>query len=74
MQTEASRSLKWLYYLILIVTIFPSGLLGASGWVGLATGGGIFRGGLIGLAILFAIFIYRIVLVARFHHAQQFRW
>jgi len=68
MQTEASRSLKWLYCLILVVTIFPSGMLGASGWVGLATGGGIFGGGLIGLAILFAIFIYRIVLVARSPH------
>jgi hypothetical protein len=68
MQTAAGRSLKWLYCLILIVTIFPSGMLGASGWVGLATGGSIFSGGLIGLAILFAIFIYRIVLVARSPH------
>jgi hypothetical protein len=68
MKTEASRSLKWLYCLILIVTIFPSGLLGASGWVGLATGGGIFSGGLVALAILLAIFIYRIVLVARSPH------
>jgi hypothetical protein len=68
MKTEASRSLKWLYCLILIVTIFPTGLLGASGWVGLATGGGIFSGGLIGLAILLAIFIYRIVLIVRSPH------
>lgn len=68
MKTEAGRSLKWLYCLILLVTIFPSGLLGATGWVGLATGGGIFGGGIVGLAILLAIFIYRIVLVVRSPH------
>ena len=68
MKAEASRSLKWLYCLVLIATIFPTGKLGASGWVGLATGGGIFGGGIVGLAILLAIFIYRIVVVARNPH------
>ncbi len=68
MKTKASRSLKWLYCLILIVIIFPSGMLGASGWVGFATGGGLFTGGIVGLAILLAIFIYRIVLVVRSPH------
>jgi hypothetical protein len=66
--TEAGRSLKWLYCLVLIATIFPSGKLGVSGWVGLATGGGIFNGGIVGLAIVLAIFIYRIVVVARNPH------
>ncbi|MHB1619274.1 MAG: hypothetical protein ACYCTY_04720 [Sulfuricella sp.] len=68
MKTEASRSLKWLYCLTLIAAIFPSGLLGAAGWVGLATGGGLFSGGIVALAILLAIFIYRIVLVVRNPH------
>ena len=36
MKTVASRSLKWLYCLILIAAVFPSGLFGAAGWVGLA--------------------------------------
>jgi len=68
MKTKASRSLKWLYCLILITAIFPTGLLGASGWVGLATGGGLFSGGVVGLAILLVIFIYRIVVVVRSPH------
>lgn len=65
MQAEASRSLKWLYCLTLIAVIFPSGVLGAAGWVGLATGGGLFRGGIIMMLILLSLFIYRIVLVVR---------
>lgn len=68
MKTEASRSLKWLYCLTLITAIFPSGLFGTAGWVGLATGGGLFSGGIIAVAILLGIFIYRIVLVARNPH------
>jgi hypothetical protein len=68
MKTEASRSLKWLYCLTLIAAIFPSGLFGAAGWVGLATGGGLFSGGIVALVILLAIFIYRIVLVVRSPH------
>lgn len=68
MKTEASRSLKWLYCLTLIAAIFPSGLFGAAGWVGLATGGGIFSGGIVALAILLTIFICRIVLVVRSPH------
>jgi hypothetical protein len=68
MKTEASRSLKWLYCLTLIAAIFPSGLFGAAGWVGLATGGGIFSEGIVALAILLAIFIYRIVLIVRSPH------
>src|SRR5450759_3491203 len=68
MKAEASRSLKWLYCLTLLAAIFPSGLFGAAGWVGLATGGGLFSGGLVALAILLAIFIYRIVLVVRSPH------
>lgn len=68
MKTEASHSLKWLYCLTLITAIFPSGLFGAAGWVGLATGGGLLGGGIIALAILLAIFIYRIVLVVRSPH------
>lgn len=68
MKTKASRSLKWLYCLTLIAGIFPSGVFGAAGWVGLATGGGIFGGGIFAIAILLAIFIYRIVLVARNPH------
>jgi hypothetical protein len=65
MKTEASRSLKWLYCLTLIAAIIPSGLLGAAGWVGLATGGGLFRWGIFAVTILLAIFIGRIVLVIR---------
>lgn len=68
MKTEASRSLKWLYCLTLIAAIFPSGLMGAAGWVGLATGGGLFSGGMVAVVILLAIFIYRIALVARNPH------
>lgn len=68
MKTEARRSLKWLYCLTLIAAIFPSGLFGATGWVGLATGGGMLRAGIFALAILLAIFIYRIVLVVRSPH------
>jgi hypothetical protein len=68
MKTEASRSLKWLYCLTLIAVIFPSGLFGAAGWVGLATGGGILSGGIYALVILLAIFIYRIVLIVRNPH------
>ena len=68
MKAEASRNLKWLYCLTLIAAIFPSGLFGAAGWVGLATGGGMLGGGIFVLVILLAIFIYRIVLVARSPH------
>ncbi|MFY9259008.1 MAG: hypothetical protein WAO71_00715 [Gallionella sp.] len=68
MKTEASRTLKWLYCLTLIAAIFPTGLMGARGWVGLTTGGGLFGGGIIAVVILLAIFIYRIVLVARNPH------
>lgn len=68
MKIEASRSLKWLYCLTLIAAIFPSGLFGAAGWIGLATGGGLLGGGIIALVILLAIFIYRIALVARNPH------
>ena len=68
MKTETSRALKWLYCLTLIAGIFPSGLFGASGWIGLATGGGMFSGGLAALAIFLAVFIYRIVLVVRNPH------
>ena len=68
MKTEISRSVKWLYCLTLIAGIFPSGLFGASGWIGLATGGGMFSGGLVAVAIFLAVFIYRIVLVVRDPH------
>ncbi|MDD2701209.1 MAG: hypothetical protein PHH36_08210 [Sideroxydans sp.] len=68
MKTEASRSLKWLYCLTLIAVIFPSGVFGAAGWIGLATGGGLFRGGIIMMLILLGLFIYRIVLVVRHSH------
>lgn len=68
MKTEASRLLKWLYCLTLITAIIPSGLFGAAGWVGLATGGGILSGGIFAIVILLVIFIYRIVLVARNPH------
>lgn len=68
MKTEIGRSLKWLYCLTLIAGIFPSGLFGASGWIGLATGGGMFSGGLAAVAIPLAVFIYRIVLVVRNPH------
>ena len=68
MKTEASRSLKWLYCLTLITTLIPSGLFGAASSVGLATGGGILSGGIVALATLLAIFIYRIVVVARSPH------
>lgn len=68
MKTEASKSLKWLYCLTLIVAIFPTGLFGAAGWVGLASGGGLFSGGIIAVIILLTIFTYRIVLVARNPH------
>lgn len=65
MKIEASRSLKWLYCLTLVTIIFPSGMFGASGWMGLVTGGGLFSGGIFALIFLLAIFIYRIVVVAR---------
>lgn len=68
MKTQASRTLKWLYCLTLIAAIFPSGLLGAAGWVGLATGGGLFSGGVFVVAILLAIVITRIVRVVRCSH------
>jgi hypothetical protein len=68
MKAEASRKLKWLYCLTLITAVFPSGLFGGAGWIGLATGGGMLGGGIVALAILLAIFIYRIVLVARNPH------
>lgn len=68
MKAVASRKLKWLYCLTLITAIFPSGLFGGAGWVALATGGGMLGGGIFVLAILLAIFIYRIVLVARSPH------
>jgi len=68
MKTGASRSLKWLYCLTLVAAIFPVGLFGAAGWVGLATGGGLLSGGIIALSILLAIFIYRIALVVRNPH------
>ncbi len=68
MKTEAGRVLKWLYCLSLIAVIFPSGLFGASGWIGLATGGGMLSGGLVPLLVLFAAFVYRIVLVVRDPH------
>ncbi|MFZ5502286.1 MAG: hypothetical protein ACOY3V_01920 [Pseudomonadota bacterium] len=68
MKTEASRSLKWLYCLTLIAAIIPSGLFGAAGWVGLATGGGILSGGILSVVTLFAIFICRTVLVVRNPH------
>ena len=68
MKTEASSSLKWLYCLTLIAAIFPSGLLGAASWVGLATGGGLLSGGIVAVAILLVLFGYRIVLVVRGPH------
>lgn len=68
MKTEASNLIKWLYCLTLIAGIFPSGIFGASGWVGLAMGGGMFGGGLVAIAILLAAFIYRIVVVVRHPH------
>lgn len=68
MKIEASRSIKWLYCLTLIAGIFPSGIFGASGWVGLATGGGMLGAGMIPLVILLAAFIYRIVVVSRQPH------
>lgn len=70
MKIEASRLVKWLYCLTLITAIIPSGLFGAAGWVGLATGGGILSGGIFAIVFLLVIFIfiYRIVLVARNPH------
>jgi len=68
MKTEASRTLKWLYCLTLIAAIFPSGIYGAAGWVGLATGGSMLSGGIVVLVILLAIFICRIILVVRRPH------
>jgi hypothetical protein len=68
MKTEANRSLKWLYCLTLVSAVFPTGLFGAAGWVGLATGGGLLSGGIFAVVILLAIFIYRIVLVVRNPH------
>lgn len=68
MKTKVSRSLKWLYCLTLIAAIIPSGLFGAAGWVGLATGGGILSGGMLSVVTLLAIFICRAVLVMRNPH------
>lgn len=68
MKTEASRSLKWLYCLTLVAAIFPVGMMGAAGWVGLATGGGLLSGGIFALAILLGIIIYRIVVIVRNPH------
>ncbi len=65
LKTEAGRSLRWLYCLTLVAAIFPVGLFGAAGWVGLATGGGLFSMGRVAVVIFLAMVIYRIVLVAR---------
>jgi len=38
---STSKFLKWLYSLTSVAMIYPAGVMGASGWVGMATGGGV---------------------------------
>jgi len=65
----AGKFLKWLYCLTLVAMIVPSGLLGASGAVGMATGGGLIGGGPIVALLLVAGMVYRIYQVVRFSGA-----
>jgi len=67
-KTETSSSVKWLYCLTLVTAVIPSGIFGATAWVGLATGGGILSGGIVALIVLLAICIYRIAVVVRNPH------
>lgn len=68
MKLEVSRSMKWLYCLTLIAAIFPTGVFGASGWMGLVTGGGLLQGGFIFVIPLLLIVGYRVFLVTRKPH------
>lgn len=68
MKLKASRSLKWLYCLSLIAAIFPTGIFGAAGWMGLVTGRGILQGGFIFVIPFLLIVGYRVFLVARRPH------
>lgn len=68
MKTKAGLALKWLYCVSLIAAVIPSGLFGAAGWVGLATGGGMLGGSIVVLTIVLGIVVYRIVVVVRRPH------
>lgn len=61
----ASKPLKWLYCLTLAAMVVPAGILGASGAVGMATGGGLMGGGPIISLLLMVGVVYRIYKVVR---------
>ena len=65
MKIKASRTLKLVYCLTLLGSIFPAGLAASSGWIGLAFGGGLFRDGFLLAIALLLLFGYRIVTVIR---------
>ena len=65
MERKASNSLKWLYCLTLAAMIFPVGLSGGSGWIGMATGGGLLGGVPFLPLLLVGWAVYRIVQVVR---------
>lgn len=65
MKQAASISLKWVYSLVVLSAVLPSGLA-ASGWVALATGGGV-AGGIpfIGPLLFLALGVHRIYSVVK---------
>jgi hypothetical protein len=66
MERKASKFLKWLYCLTLVAMIVPSGMLGASGMVGMATGGGLLGHGALVALLLVVGFLFRIYQIVRF--------
>ena len=64
MNQQASASLKISYCLVLLGAILPFGLA-KSGWVGMATGGGLGVVPFVGPLVFLALGLYRVYLVAR---------
>lgn len=65
MEIKASRTLKLVYSLTLLGSIFPAGLAASSGWIGLAFGGGLLRAGFLLPIALLLLLGYRIVTIIR---------
>ena len=66
MSIKANGYLRTLYCLALVLTLFPTGLFGASGFVGLAVGGGLLGIGMLFLLPILVAIIYRVFLVIRY--------
>lgn len=73
MNITASRKLRLLYCLTLLGGIFPAALFGASGWVGLATGGGLFGWLGTGALVVLVFVLHRVYQVIRFSSALDAR-